>query len=218
MTNRMDYARIAVTESVAAAARTYADNNESLSEATDVGVRETRATDTPIFISTGINKPTAFTVKGPRTSVVVLTEALVSGLQNDEVEAVLQHELAHANKQDGRQHIVLSLVTTTAPFMLGRLAQRRFGRGAGFLVFAAAQAGGFLLTRWVSRQRELDADRKAAKEMGDPEPVQRALSNIAEANEAPFEHSFITGLITTHPSVNDRVAALHDGDDEDSEE
>jgi heat shock protein HtpX len=55
---------------------------------------------TPAVAVTGSDVPNSFTVGGPRDAVVVVSEGLLSTLPEEELDAVLAHELAHVKNRD----------------------------------------------------------------------------------------------------------------------
>ena len=203
----LHYLRIAIRESMAAAAEEFAANSDTLREATDIGTKRSRETETSIFvweqdISTG------FTVKGSDSSFVVLTEGLVESLGDEETEAVVQHELAHADGQDASNFFLLGAVLTVLPFVAARVVDKRVGRLAGLLALSVGQLFGVLAMRWISRRRELDADEQAAEEMGSPEPMARALYRLADETNQPVEYRPVVEVFATHPAIKNRVSAL----------
>ena len=142
--------------------------------------------------------PNAFaTGRDPKHAAIAVTTGLWRRLDQQEVEAVLAHELSHVANRD-------VLVMTLASFfaMLAALITRwglYFGMFGGFgggnrnnnnqggvpiwlIVFAAAAltyAISFVLIRGLSRYREYAADRGSALITGAPENLMSALQKIA---------------------------------------
>jgi heat shock protein HtpX len=185
--------------------------------------------------------PNAFaTGRNPNNAVVCVTTGIMRRLDADELEGVLSHELSHVAHRD-------VAVMTIASF-LGVLAGliTRFGLYGGLgggrrdqntavivltiiLVSAAVYAISFLLTRALSRYRELAADRAGAMLTGRPSALASALTKIsgdiaripsrdlrqAEAFNAFFFAPAISGkgvslssLFSTHPSLETRLDRL----------
>jgi heat shock protein HtpX len=185
--------------------------------------------------------PNAFaTGRNPNNAVVCVTTGMMRRLDADELEGVLSHELSHVAHRD-------VAVMTIASF-LGVLAGliTRFGLYGGLgggrrdqntavivltiiLVSAAVYAISFLLTRALSRYRELAADRAGAMLTGRPSALASALTKIsgdiaripsrdlrqAEAFNAFFFAPAISGkgvslssLFSTHPSLETRLDRL----------
>jgi heat shock protein HtpX len=145
------------------------------------------------------NVPNAFaTGRNPKHAAVAVTSGLWNRLDEQEVEAVLGHELSHIANRD-------VLVMTVASFfaMLAALLTRfglyagMFGgfggnRGGGnnnnnqvpvwlivFLVSVIVYAISFILIRTISRYREYAADRGSAIITGAPENLMSALQKIS---------------------------------------
>jgi heat shock protein HtpX len=104
--------------------------------------------------------------------------------------------------------------------------RRRDGRGGIELLFIAIVAPfvALLIQLAISRRREFAADESGAELSGQPDALADALLQLESANRAmPFDnapamaHLFIvnhlsgrglTGLFSTHPSIEERVARL----------
>jgi heat shock protein HtpX len=187
-----------------------------------------------------VDLPNAFaTGRNPNKAVVCVTTGVLRRLDADELEGVLAHELSHVAHRD-------VAVMTIASF-LGVLAGliTRFGLYSGMgrqrdqntavivltivAVSAAVYAISFLLTRALSRYRELAADRAGAMLTGRPSALASALTKIsgeiaripsrdlrqAEAFNAFFFAPAISGkgvslssLFATHPSLETRLDRL----------
>ncbi|MCW2875491.1 zinc metalloprotease HtpX [Actinacidiphila oryziradicis] len=133
--------------------------------------------------------PNAFaTGRNQKAAVVCATTGLLRRLEPDELEGVIAHELSHVAHKD-------VAVMTIASF-LGVLAGliTRIGLWGGFrnnndsnaafaalvipLVSGVVYAISFLLTRSLSRYRELSADRAAAQLTGRPSSLASALTKV----------------------------------------
>jgi heat shock protein HtpX len=145
------------------------------------------------------NVPNAFaTGRNPKHAAVAVTSGLWHQLDEQELEAVLGHELSHIANRD-------VLVMTVASFfaMLAALLTRfglyagmfgGFGGGGGnrsngnnqtpvwlivLLVSIVVYAISFILIRTISRYREYAADRGSAIMTGAPENLMSALQKIS---------------------------------------
>ncbi|WP_209426206.1 zinc metalloprotease HtpX [Pararhodobacter sp. SW119] len=179
------------------------------------------------------DQPNAFaTGRNPDNAAVAATTGLLKRLSQEELAAVMAHELAHIRNYD------TLIMTVTATFagaisMLANLALL-FGRGRNgsnpialiAMMFLAPLAAG-LVQMAISRSREYEADRAGAEICGNPLWLAAALKRIqgfaaridnaaAERNPATA-HMFIINplhafkhdkLFSTHPSTENRVAAL----------
>ena len=181
--------------------------------------------------------PNAFaTGRNSKNSVIAVTTGLRNILNQEELEAVLAHELSHVKNRDVMVLTLASLISTAAFFIFrNTLMTTRTGRQSGkqnlwFIipVFAAAVwIVSFLLIKALSRYREFSADRGSAILTGRPSQLASALMKISgliarvpttdlrnvEGMNAFFiipaiSGSSISALFATHPSVEQRIAAL----------
>ncbi len=201
-----------------------------------VGIADT---DVPNAFATGHNE---------RSAVVCVTTGLMRRLDGPELEAVLAHELSHIAHRDVMVMTVAGFLGIVAGFLTQ--AGLRFAVFAGatrgnnnngpapavvallvVVVSAAAWALSFLLTRALSRYRELSADRAAAYLTGRPSVLGSALTKITgdmsriptrDLRQAePFNAFFFapassrkgfsfSQLVATHPPVQQRLEQLSD--------
>jgi heat shock protein HtpX len=176
--------------------------------------------------------PNAFaTGRSPSHAAVAVTSGLLQSLDEDEVEGVLAHELAHVKNRD-------TLTSTVAATLAGALAMvanvARFGyagrgRGRGnplalLLLVIGAPLAALLIRLLVSRIREYAADREGAQVSGRPLSLADALRKISKAvPQLPLQHGnsvdaqlfivnpFTGGLQTlfsTHPPIEERIRRL----------
>ena len=142
--------------------------------------------------------PNAFSAgRSPKSGVIVVTRGLLDRLDDEELEAVLAHELSHVANRDA-----FVMTIAAAPAMIGRkliwgLATLPFTADKiGTKVVSAfallyllpvlfvawiAYAFATLLVMSISRYREYVADRGAAILTGGPEQLMSALQKIADA-------------------------------------
>ena len=180
--------------------------------------------------------PNAFaTGRSPEHSVVCVTTGIMRRLDSEELEGVLSHELSHVAHRD-------VMVMTIAGFLgvVAGLVMRwgmYFGGGRDrnsqvpFLVIwlgsIVVYLVSFLLTRVLSRYRELCADRSGAYLTGKPSALASALTKISgemaripsrDLREAQAFNAFffapalnaqsVTALFSTHPSLEQRLEQL----------
>lgn len=171
------------------------------------------------------------------TYSVTVTRGLMQSLSQDELEAVLAHELTHILNRDVRLMMVCVIFTG----MLGISAQLiwsnlRYGlylprsdnrRSGGGMLLLFALLGvlwiGYLatlLTRFaISRRREYMADAGAVQMTKNPDAMMRALIRISGAADIPaapadiramcFENrQAFLGMFATHPPIEDRIRAI----------
>jgi Zn-dependent protease with chaperone function len=119
------------------------------------------------------------------------------------IEAVVAHEVAHEvlGHVGTRRKLSLSLTASFATLGL-------FAPGAGLLDFVVNP----LVVRSFSRYQELQADQKAIeilRAMGHRAPRRTLATALkALATYTPREKEGLGGLLATHPSLDDRLAAI----------
>ena len=178
--------------------------------------------------------PNAFaTGRNPQHAAVAATEGILQILDDNELEGVLAHELAHVKHRD----ILISSVAATlaaAIMMVSRFAMfwgggRRDDReGGGPLALLAtiilAPIAAMLIQAAISRSREYDADAGGAAIAGSPLGLVSALRKIEAASQVvpldanpatahmfiikPMSISGLLGLFSTHPPTEQRIQAL----------
>lgn len=135
--------------------------------------------------------PNAFaTGRSPSRSVVCVTTGILRRLETEELEGVLAHELSHVAHRD----VTVMTVASFAGVVAGLLTRMVMWGGMGrnnrdqnaalmflvvMLVSAVVYVVSFLLTRALSRYRELSADRTGALLTGKPSALASALVKIS---------------------------------------
>lgn len=183
--------------------------------------------------------PNAFaTGRSPDRAVVAATTGLLRRLDEGELEGVLSHELSHVAHRDVTVMTVASFVGVLAGFLTrfafySGIGNRRDSSGAPVvlvitLVSVVVYALSYLLTRALSRYRELAADRAGALLTGQPSALASALVKIhgemgriptRDLRRAePFNAFFLvpavapgfslSSLFSTHPPLPARLAQL----------
>ncbi|CAM5477462.1 Protease HtpX [Streptomyces microflavus] len=136
--------------------------------------------------------PNAFaTGRSEKTALVCATTGLLRRLEPEELEGVLAHEMSHVAHRDVAVMTIASFLGVLAGIITrialwGGFARSRPGNDpAGILLLliplisAVVYAISFLLTRLLSRYRELSADRAAALLTGRPSALASALTKVS---------------------------------------
>jgi heat shock protein HtpX len=143
--------------------------------------------------------PNAFaTGRSQKAAVLCVTTGIMRRLEEPELEAVLSHELSHVAHRDVAVMTIASFLGLLAGFVVrsslyagayggfggyGRRDDSRDNTGAIILLVVLASAVvyalSFLLTRALSRYRELSADRSAAILTGRPSTLASALVKVS---------------------------------------
>lgn len=186
--------------------------------------------------------PNAFaTGRSPQRAVVCATTGIMRRLEPEELEGVLAHELSHVAHRDVAVITIASFLGVLAGLMVrfglysGLYGDRRRGDQNTTLVVlvvvavsAVVYALAFLLTRALSRYRELSADRSAALLTGRPSALASALTKVTgdiariptkdlrqvEAYNAFFfspalsPQLALANLFSTHPTLQRRLDQL----------
>ena len=184
----------------------------------------------PEVVLEGRREPNSWVIDLPgRAPRVHLTRGLVDILMPAELEAVVAHELAHVAHRDATVMSVVGLPGAVLvdgsrsmgwgwwPMMMSGLIARALG--------AVSQVG----TSALSRYRETAADAAAARMTGNPSALASALLKVSSGLRVPATEDMrsvaarnafnllpvgdqaqgLFGRLTaTHPSVEERVAAL----------
>ncbi|WP_093658792.1 zinc metalloprotease HtpX [Streptomyces wuyuanensis] len=134
--------------------------------------------------------PNAFaTGRGEKTALVCATTGLLRRLEPEELEGVIAHELSHVAHRDVAVMTVASFLGVLAGMMARVWLYSGLGRSSRDsntaiavlvvpLVSAVVYVISFLLTRLLSRYRELSADRAAALLTGRPSALASALTKV----------------------------------------
>lgn len=184
--------------------------------------------------------PNAFaTGRNQSKAVVCVTTGILRRLERDELEGVLAHELSHVAHRDVAVMTIASFLGIVAGLMtrfalysgLGRSRDNSGGLPIGLIIMLVSivvYAVSFLLTRALSRYRELAADRAGALLTQKPSALSSALYKVSgemariptrDLREAePFNAFYfapalanrqsIANLFSTHPTLERRVAEL----------
>ncbi|WP_019432977.1 zinc metalloprotease HtpX [Streptomyces sp. AA0539] len=183
--------------------------------------------------------PNAFaTGRSRHKSLVCVTTGLLRRLEPDELEGVLAHEMSHVAHRDvavmtiaGFLGVLAGLITRMA--LWGGLGRARGNNNQNIalllipLISAVVYVISYLLTRLLSRYRELAADRAGALLTGRPSALASALTKIsgqmarvptrdlrqAEPFNAFYFAPAISGesmsnLLSSHPTLERRLDQL----------
>ena len=180
--------------------------------------------------------PNAFATGAFKNSALVaVSTGLLQGMTREEIEAVLGHEIAHVANGDMVTMTLIQGVMNTFVVFLSRVigyavdsflrkgSDSNSGPGIGYYVstivldivlgFAAA-----IVVAWFSRHREFRADAGSAQLLGRKQPMINALARLGGMVPGELPKSVqamgITGgigkLFSTHPPIEERIAALKD--------
>ena len=144
-----------------------------------------------------IDAPNAFaTGRSPKHATIAVTTGLLRRLNDEELEGVLGHELAHVKNRDVAVMTWASLIIVIAGFLMQMMfwmslfggfgGHRREGGGNAMMIMLAVYVGiiviyfvSQILTMALSRYREFAADRTGAIITGNPLALASALKKIS---------------------------------------
>lgn len=176
--------------------------------------------------------PNAFAT-GPskNNSMVAVSTGLLENLKEDEVKAVLAHEMGHVYNGDMFATTVLAGLMNTFVYYIAMWVRRFFaerdqaalGFGLSIVLQIIVSILASIVISWFSRHREFGADAFAAKVYGKDSMIGALRAIDRWVNRAQFEYSNqdalatmkISGktggfmsLFSTHPPIEVRIAAL----------
>ena len=178
--------------------------------------------------------PNAFATGAFRnSSLVAVSTGLVQSMSREEVEAVLGHEIGHVANGDMVTLTLIQGVVNTFVVFLSRVvgsfvdkAVFRTERGIGMgyyvtVIFCQIVFGvlASVIVAWFSRRREFRADSASADLLGNPRPMMSALARLGGLEPGALPESMkaagitnrasgFAALFSTHPPVEERIAAL----------
>lgn len=203
----------------------------------DLAQREVMPMPKLYYVETPI--PNAFaTGRSPERAAVAVTDGIMAILDENELRAVLAHELGHVKNRD----MLVSTVAATMAGAISYLAQITFifggdrdGDSNPIAAIAAAVLAPFaamLIQMAVSRSREFLADEHSSHVLGGgrdlasalmkldawkqqapkiaPSPTEQSMAHLMFANM--FSARGIGSLFSTHPSTAERVKRLEEID------
>lgn len=182
-------------------------------------------------------EPNAFaTGRSKKASLVAVSTGLMNAMGQDEVEAVLAHEVSHIANGDMVTMTLIQGVVNTFVMFLARIiasminnalrGNNQQGGGLGLfayygvvmvleLVFGLLAS---IIVMWFSRQREFRADAGSATLVGKQKMI-AALERLKRAQESKLEgsmlafgingkHKGLSKLFMSHPPLDERIQAL----------
>lgn len=181
-------------------------------------------------------QPNAFaTGRNPQHAAVCATTGLLNTLNRDEVAGVIGHELGHVRNHDTLTMTITATIAGAISMLaqlgmfFGRRREDNSGLGivGSLLMLVLAPLAAMIVQMAISRTREYAADNLGARISGRPDALASALVKISSVAEAvpndtaeshpataplfiinPLSGRGMDNLFSTHPSTENRVAAL----------
>ena len=202
-----------------------------------VGARPLAAAEAPAYVATAerlaaranVPNPKLCLIRDPfprvlsagrgRAQTIAVSTGLLTALPPAELEGVIAHEIAHAQRRD-------VLTQTTAAVVAATLLE--LSRVGGWfqraLLFVFGPVASAVVNGMLSPKREYAADELASRLCDSPHGLADALARLDQAGElvsftgnpateplhivSPFEDRGLAGLFSTHPPVLERVRRL----------
>lgn len=175
----------------------------------------------------------------PKSARLGLTTGLIEKLSRDELEAVVAHELTHIRQGDSRLMAVLKACVDLVLPRTGQFAENVRAKpfssaflvilmmsflGYKFLLLIGAIVGVLTLATYAAKAmvlhaREYVADAGAIELTKNPAALISALCKISADDHLPVSNAATQammfsgsagGIFSTHPSVEDRIAAIQE--------
>ncbi len=230
----------------------YAAGKQALSMA---GAREIQKKDNPrlyrivenLAITTGLPTPKVYIVddpapnafatgRDPEHAAVAATTGLLDIMDDQELEGVMAHEMAHVKNYDIRVTTLVFGLVVVVGLLADFLARMAFFGGMrrnnganplmlilGILAMILAPLLAASIQAAISRQREYLADATGALTTRHPEGLARALQKLGEYSKPlkrqqasmahlwmadPMQPGVIDRMFQTHPPIPDRIKRL----------
>ncbi|MCU0518545.1 MAG: M48 family metalloprotease [Oscillatoria sp. Prado101] len=177
------------------------------------------------------------TGRDPEHAAVAVTEGILNILPEDELEAVIAHELSHILNRDTLTQAVAATVAGAISFLAQMASYGMWFTGGSrndregpnplalLLSVILAPVAATVIQLAISRTREFAADAGAAKLTGNPRALARALQRLENSSrQMPIEgnpafepllivngfsgRQFLASLFSTHPSTENRIQEL----------
>lgn len=166
-------------------------------------------------------------------ALVAVSTGLLQSMNEEEVAAVLGHEIAHVANGDMVTMTLIQGVVNTFVIFLARIVgffidravfkNDREGTGPGYFITVIVLELVFglfasMIVAWFSRQREFRADAGSSHLMGTPSSMIKALQRLQQMQDGELpkniqalgisNRSKVASLFATHPPLEVRIQAL----------
>ena len=154
-----------------------------------------------------------------RTKRIILGDTLLSGYSQEEILAILAHEVGHYKNRDTLRLMLTSSLLALIGFYVSHLCLTGLSGLLGFTaIYEIGAAPLFIFSLFVfslvsmpfanmhSRRREFAADAYAIDKMGSPDALVSAFEKLADQNLSNKEPSaWVEFLMHSHPSIARRI-------------
>lgn len=173
------------------------------------------------------------TGRDPKHASVAATTGILAALDDSELQGVMAHEMGHVKNYDIRVSMVAFALTVVISLLADIILRLTIFSDSDETPPAAYLAGiaaailaplvATMIQMAISRQREYLADATGALTTRYPEALASAIEKISQNGSAmkhqntstahlffanPLKKNAITGLFSTHPPIEERIARL----------
>jgi len=207
----------------------YSDNVKLHEMIKDISMRAGIKTPSVYIIPS--SNPNAFaTGRNEDKSVIAVTNGLLEILEEKELRGVIAHEIAHIKNKDILLTTISSIIAGTLMYvaMLARWtaifsSDRESNFGEIITLSIIAPIAATVINLSISRSREFLADEVGSRLIKDPRALGEALIKIHSSSKKmefgnpalsnmfisnPFRSSSLINLMSTHPTLQDRLKRL----------
>ncbi len=163
----------------------------------------------------------AFTGVG-RTKRIILSDTLLSGYSQEEILAILAHEVGHYKNRDVLRLMFTSSVLAFVGFYVAHLCLTGLSGLLGIIeIYDIGASPLFIFSLFVfslvsmpfanmhSRRREFAADAYAVAKIGSPDTLVSTFEKLADQNLSNKEPSaWVEVLLHSHPSISRRIERI----------
>ncbi|MBC7943643.1 M48 family metalloprotease [Candidatus Saccharibacteria bacterium] len=178
------------------------------------------------------------TGRDPKHAIVAATTGLIEAMDDNELEAVMAHEMGHVQNYDIRVSMIAFGLVSAIGLLSDIVLRMMFFGGdrresnihpivlvVGLVVVVLAPIIAVIVQMAVSRQREYLADASGAMTTRHPEALATALEKLQQSSRPmkrqgtstahlffanPLKPGFFSKLFSSHPPLEDRIARLRE--------
>jgi heat shock protein HtpX len=199
-----------------------------------------------LAITLGINTPKVYIIddsapnafatgRDPKHAIVAATTGLIDMMDDNELEAVMAHEMGHVKNYDIRVSMIAFGLVSAITFLSDIVIRMMFWGDnresnaspvtiiVGVIVIILAPIAAVIVQMAISRQREYLADASGAMTTRHPEALATALEKLEQHGKPmkkqntasahlffsnPLKPGFFNGLFSSHPPLAERAARL----------
>lgn len=166
-----------------------------------------------LYYKPAFNRPVAnATVQGYSNFTIILNEDFVRNLREEEIEAVLYHEIYHIKKKHDLVRTIVTISVGILPMLVFiildllsmNISSSPFISISFIIIFVCVSL--FVLS--IYRKQEFDADLYAKRKCNNGQALVNALTKMASINQQSAKLPILREMFSTHLSLDNRIYAL----------